>query len=78
MTEASGRLHVKARLLTEPALWCWEICDQATGRVVESSWASTWTAYSSREEAEAAGRQQLHQLGAGGVPASRPSLPRAS
>jgi hypothetical protein len=59
MPEASERLHVKVRLLSEPALWCWEIYDRHSGRVVESSWATNWVAYTSRAEAEAAGNERL-------------------
>jgi len=47
------RVFVEARLLADPCLWYWEIRD-ARGRLVESSWASHWTAYPSREEALAA------------------------
>lgn len=82
MTDASDRLHVKVRLLAEPALWCWEICDRTSRRVVESSWAASWTAYTSREEAGAAGERRLRQLAAGGAPMTpregHRTLPRAS
>jgi hypothetical protein len=75
-----GQLHVAVRLLSEPSLWCWEICTDE-GRVIESSWTSSWTAYQSREEAESAGGARFGQLGEhAGEPeaAAHPaSLPRA-
>lgn len=55
---SSEQLSVEVRLLPDPCLWCWEIRDAAR-RLVESSWASEWTAYPSPEEAYAAGRRRL-------------------
>ena len=76
-----GQLHVAVRLLSEPSLWCWEVCTDDE-RVIESSWTSSWTAYQSREEAESAGGARLGQLGehAGepGVAVHPASLPLAS
>lgn len=60
---ARERLAVRPRLLSEPCLWCWEIRD-ADGELVESSWASTWMAYESRETAEEAGLSRLAELSA--------------
>jgi hypothetical protein len=60
MTHADD-LYVKVRLLTEPALWCWEICDRRSGRVVFSSWEGTWTAYPSQAEASEAGIAHLRR-----------------
>ena len=60
----SGRppVDVRARLLSEPMLWCWELIDRG-GTVIQSSWAVEWTAYGSRDEALAAGRARLAALG---------------
>ena len=60
MTHADD-LDVRVRLLTEPSLWCWEICDRRSGRVVVSSWDATWTAYRSRQEASEAGIEHLRR-----------------
>jgi hypothetical protein len=49
---------VRIRLLPEPCMWTWEICDPR-GDVIDSGWASEWAAYDSAEEAYAAGRQRL-------------------
>ncbi len=49
---------VRVRLLSEPCMWTWEICDPR-GEVVDSGWASEWAAYESAEEAYAAGQQHL-------------------
>ena len=49
---------VRIRLLPEPCMWTWEICDPR-GEVVDSGWASEWAAYDSAEEAYAAGQQHL-------------------
>jgi hypothetical protein len=49
---------VKVRLLPEPCMWTWEICDPR-GRVIHSGWASEWAAYDSSDEAYAAGRERL-------------------
>ena len=49
------RLTVKVRLLGQPCLWCWEIVDTADGALIESSWATDWTAYGSSREAMRAG-----------------------
>lgn len=54
-------LYVRVRLLTEPSLWCWEICDRRSGRVVDSNWEATWTAYPSRAGASEAGGEQLRR-----------------
>jgi hypothetical protein len=57
----TGDLYLKVRLLDEPALWCWEIADRRSGRVVLSGWEATWTAYQSRAEATKAGIEQLRR-----------------
>jgi hypothetical protein len=49
---------VRVRLLPEPCMWTWEICDPR-GELIDSGWASEWTAYDSAEEADAAGWQRL-------------------
>lgn len=50
---------LSARYLEDSGLWCWEIHEAATGRFVDSSWSSDWMAYSSLEEAQAAGFRRL-------------------
>ena len=65
-TRRGARLTVKLRLLSEPSLWCWEIVDTADGTVVESSWASNWTGYTSSPEALRAGIVRLTDLTRGG------------
>ena len=59
---------LRVRLLSATWLWCWEICMARDGELIESSWATTWTAYSTCEEARAAGEQRLAELRAGGDP----------
>lgn len=68
-----SHLAVRVRLLPDPCLWCWEIRDEIEGELVESSWASAWTAYSSREAAQAAGQRRLIELAAGGAFGERAS-----
>ena len=52
MVRSTGaRLTVRATLLSNPPLWCWEIVDATTGQLVESSWHSRWEAYGSANEA---------------------------
>jgi hypothetical protein len=46
-----ARYTVRARLLTDPPLWCWEIVDAGSGTVVASSWQNEWQAYTSPAEA---------------------------
>ena len=58
----SGKLTLSARYLEEAALWCWDIHETGTGRLVESSWSSEWVAYESRSEAHAAGIRRLAEL----------------
>jgi hypothetical protein len=55
-------LVVKARMLNDPPLWCWEIVDDATGEVAESSWHRYWVAYGSADEALRRGRLELIRL----------------
>jgi hypothetical protein len=72
-------LYVRVRLLTEPSLWSWEICDRRSGRVLVSSWEATWTAYPSRAEASDAGLEHLRRyLGrrVAGESMARPELHR--
>ena len=56
------RLTVKAHLLGEPCLWCWEIVDVEYDALVESSWATEWTGYASSREALRAGIMRLTNL----------------
>jgi hypothetical protein len=56
-------MDLTVRLLAEPRLWCWEIVDRRLGdTLVQSSWATEWMAYESREEALTAGRRRLAEL----------------
>ena len=48
-------LKIRARLLDDPPLWCWELVDSTSGRVIASSWSDNWNAYESRDEALRAG-----------------------
>ncbi|MBI1734331.1 MAG: hypothetical protein HYR51_04085 [Candidatus Rokubacteria bacterium] len=59
---AADDLTVRARLLDEPSLWCWEISEAKSGRIVETSWSSEWMAYDSPDEALAAGQRRLAEL----------------
>ena len=63
MRTRAAALDLRVRLLGDPCLWCWEIVDRnRSGAVVQSSWASEWTAYETREEALGAGRGRLAEL----------------
>jgi hypothetical protein len=53
---------VRAEFLGEPSLWCWEIRDRATGRLIESSWTAAWLAYESPAEAVAEGQKRLEAM----------------
>src|SRR5262245_40523619 len=44
-------VQVRARLLPDPPLWCWELIDPSTGSVVTSSWTEWWVAYPSSDAA---------------------------
>jgi hypothetical protein len=55
---ASDGAVVRVRLLPEPCMWTWEICDPR-GEVIDSGWASEWAAYDSAEEAYAAGEERV-------------------
>jgi hypothetical protein len=65
-TRRDARLTVKLRLLSDPSLWCWKIVDVADDTVVESSWATNWTGYTSSPEAFGAGIRRLTDLTRGG------------
>jgi hypothetical protein len=58
-------LMLRARLLAEPCLWCWEIVDEVDGTLVESSWESEWTAFESADAAWRAGARRLSALAGG-------------
>lgn len=63
MRARPAALDVRVRLLAEPCLWCWEIVDRYRGgALVQSSWASEWTAYDTREEALGAACGRLAEL----------------
>jgi hypothetical protein len=68
-------VDLRVRLLPEPCLWCWELVDRRRrDTLVQSSWATEWMAYESREEALAAGRRRHSELlsyRAEGAPQSR-------
>lgn len=59
MRTETSEPNVEVRLLSEPCLWCWEIIDPMTGRVIESSWENRWAGYESRDTALAAGVARL-------------------
>jgi len=61
-TPGLERLTVNVHLLSEPCLWSWEIVDAEHGSVVESSWATEWTGYTSPREALQAGVIRLTNL----------------
>ena len=56
---ATTNVEVRARLLNDPPLWCWDLVESATGGVMESSWSRDWEAYRSRDEALRAGHEVL-------------------
>lgn len=63
MSARAAALEVRVRLLPEPCRWCWEIVDPYRwGALVHGSWAGEWMAYSSQEEALAAGCARLAEL----------------
>jgi hypothetical protein len=62
MGHIDERLVLQVRLLAQPCLWCWEIHATAADRLVESSWASEWVAFASRQDAAAAGARRLAEL----------------
>lgn len=63
MRMRTSAFDLRVCLLPEPCLWCWEIVDRRRGdTVVQSSWATEWMAYESREEARTAGRRRLSEL----------------
>lgn len=79
MSMRTTAFDLRVRLLPEPCLWCWEIVDRRRGdTVVQSSWATEWMAYESREEALTAGRRRLSELLPGGAEKAPPGqgLPR--
>jgi hypothetical protein len=45
------RFEVRVDLLAEPCLWCWEIRDPKTKRVVANSWTHDWMAYETSNDA---------------------------
>jgi hypothetical protein len=57
-------MSVRVRLLGAPCLWCWEIVDEVSGEVIESSWDTEWCGYPSHEEALAAGRRRIRGVAA--------------
>lgn len=58
-----SRFTARARLLTDPPLWCWEIVDASSGDVVASSWQNEWQAYTSSGEALRHAGPALSELG---------------
>lgn len=56
-------LVLRVRLPTHPCLWYWGILDGVDGPLVESSWASDWNGFASRQETVAAGARRLAELG---------------
>lgn len=60
--ERAARFRVRARLLPEPCLWCWEIVDHVSGDEIEDSWSSEWCGYRTQQEALVAGRRRLRAI----------------
>lgn len=58
-----SQFTVRARLLTDPPLWCWEIVEVGSGAVVASSWQNEWQAYTSPREALRQALPALTRLG---------------
>lgn len=75
MGQGERSLVVEVRLLSDPCLWCWAICDEDSGRLVASSWADEWVGFASRAEARAAGAKRLAELRAAGSVVFRPVPP---
>jgi hypothetical protein len=68
MSARAAALDLRVRLLGDPCLWCWEIVDRYRGGVLmQSSWASEWTGYETREEALSAGCGRLAELRCAGA-----------
>jgi hypothetical protein len=61
LAKRSGGLRVRARLLPDPPLWCWEIIDHSGG-LVASSWQSASEAFDSPGEALRRAAPVLHAL----------------
>ncbi len=61
-TRDEQALALEVEFVDDPALWCWEIRDTASGRGVRSSWTDEWMAYRTREEACAAGLAGLDEI----------------
>jgi hypothetical protein len=53
---------VRATRVAEAGVWIWEILDDVTQQVIESSWASSGTGYDTADAAERAGRARLGKL----------------
>jgi len=60
-----GSARVRVRFLPDPSVWrwCWDIVDQGSDRVIESSWSGHWMAYDSQAEALRAGHLRLAEVG---------------
>jgi hypothetical protein len=70
------KVEIRARLLHDPSLWCWDLVEPASGAVMESSWSRDWEAYRSRDDALRAGRKVLGRANAlAGVAEPRLSRP---
>lgn len=73
-SQPGARLTVRATLLSNPPLWCWEIVDAISGKLVESSWQSRWEAYGSANEALRQAVPALQRLSRGPGLAGRPRV----
>lgn len=73
---ARPTLAVRVRLLPDPCCWCWEIIDERNDALVESSWATDWVAYETREEALSAGSTRLAELQSPGAGCASPRADR--
>jgi hypothetical protein len=61
-SEGGRSLKVRVRLLDHPSLWCWDLLEAVTSRLVESSWEHRWEAFASSDEARRAGLIRLTEL----------------
>jgi hypothetical protein len=55
-------LEVRARFLSDLAMWIADIRDSATNEIVWSSWTNEWSAYDTVDEATGRASEMLRQL----------------
>ena len=79
---ATAAYLLRARLLADPPLWCWELTDRQ-GMLVRSSWHAEWAAYPTAAEALRAGADARKRWAKasgrrGPSPVTKSSAPRPS